>query len=497
MVSMKNLSRTLGIIAMLAVIGLVVVGCGEDPADSLFVPSTNSDTANDVNTLGLVGTAVTSSAKTVADAAIASGKIAITSVAKGTATITVSDAADRKATISVTVSETGAITIGTIVKYTPQNGDPGSDPFNGTWMDTNQAIKIIAANGTFNQYVPDSSSTWTEVIKGTYSSNANGSVEIVIIEINPVMFGSNDEWFTWDFFAEMAPPELVTAVGGQRQTFIISNNQFTANQVTFTKDTSAAPPPDPLSITISGITGKDGKIAMIALFESSEAMLVEGFVASGGYQVVNGSVTINLADNNGESFTDSDEYYIGLQFNDGTFYSYTGDAAYFSDVTDAPSALAKIAALPKYLVSANTPIAFNQFADATQVYGLFNPPDPLQGTWVGTQSVTNGSGGTTDRELEIIAADGSWEQTMTNDGDPPLVFEIVRGTYSTSGNNVTFTIAEINVGTFSDGIDAWVDFVDADAGFKEVMGLDSDVIPVTIEDNQFTANEVIFTKTTE
>ncbi|SDP04853.1 hypothetical protein SAMN04487897_1331, partial [Paenibacillus sp. yr247] len=82
-----------------------------------FTAATNSSTANDVATLGLVGTTATSDAATVATAAINAGHIEITSVGAGTATIKVSDASSHAATIAVTVAADGSMTLGTITKY--------------------------------------------------------------------------------------------------------------------------------------------------------------------------------------------------------------------------------------------------------------------------------------------------------------------------------------------------------------------------------------------
>jgi hypothetical protein len=92
-----------------------------------FTPAVNDSTANDVTTLGLVGTTSVSSAPAVADVEISGGKIKITSVSAGSATITVADAADHKATIAVTVAADGSITIGAITKYESTN------PLLGAW----------------------------------------------------------------------------------------------------------------------------------------------------------------------------------------------------------------------------------------------------------------------------------------------------------------------------------------------------------------------------
>lgn len=107
----------------------VVIGCSggksirvfdvKIEADSVqFTPSTNNATANDIATLGLIGTGdVTSSDAEVATAAIEDGKIKITSKKAGDVTLTVKDANEKTATIKVEVASSGAITVGTITKY--------------------------------------------------------------------------------------------------------------------------------------------------------------------------------------------------------------------------------------------------------------------------------------------------------------------------------------------------------------------------------------------
>jgi formylglycine-generating enzyme required for sulfatase activity len=98
-----------------------VTAC-KTPLNDGFTPQTNSSTANDEATLGLVGTKVESSDVAVATAEIKDGKIiAITSVAEGTVTITVS-AAEYTATSLVTVGADGAVSIGTIRKGGPSGG---------------------------------------------------------------------------------------------------------------------------------------------------------------------------------------------------------------------------------------------------------------------------------------------------------------------------------------------------------------------------------------
>ncbi len=89
---------------------------GEVKTSATFTPETNSNTANDAETLGLVGISVTSSAEAVATAEIDNGNIAITSVSAGSAVITVSDGTN-EATIEVAVSTLGAVTVTKINKY--------------------------------------------------------------------------------------------------------------------------------------------------------------------------------------------------------------------------------------------------------------------------------------------------------------------------------------------------------------------------------------------
>jgi hypothetical protein len=78
-----------GMVALLLAFGLILTGCPTDGGggggdDDSFTAQTDSSTANDEETLGLVGTGVSSSDSSVATAAITDGKIGITSVAPGT-----------------------------------------------------------------------------------------------------------------------------------------------------------------------------------------------------------------------------------------------------------------------------------------------------------------------------------------------------------------------------------------------------------------------------
>ncbi|MDR3123445.1 MAG: hypothetical protein LBU16_06665 [Treponema sp.] len=118
-------------------------------AQANFAPAVNDATANDVATLGLVGTTAVSGAPAVATAEIAGGKIKITSASAGSVAITVSDAANHSAAIQVTVTASGSITIGAITKYVSVN------PLLGAWAwregDTEE---LLVFTDTIAYYAP-------------------------------------------------------------------------------------------------------------------------------------------------------------------------------------------------------------------------------------------------------------------------------------------------------------------------------------------------------
>lgn len=103
-----------------ATIQVTVAGNGTITIDAIkkYEVAKISNLNNDVETLGFVGTAVSSSDSEIATAELTEdGKVAITPIATGTATITVTNNDGRAATIVVTVGTDGTITIGTITKY--------------------------------------------------------------------------------------------------------------------------------------------------------------------------------------------------------------------------------------------------------------------------------------------------------------------------------------------------------------------------------------------
>lgn len=120
-----------------------------------FNSATNSDTTNDLVTLGLVGTKVESSADTIAKAEIKDGKIAITSVAAGDAEITVTDKNDKTAKIPVTVKSSGEVEVGTIARFT-RSAPTASEKTNANASaGTKGSVKVTGDGLTALEYSQD------------------------------------------------------------------------------------------------------------------------------------------------------------------------------------------------------------------------------------------------------------------------------------------------------------------------------------------------------
>lgn len=213
---MKNMGKArmvpvFGIIFMM-IIGMLFVGCGDDPKDSLFVSTTNSDTANDIATLGLVGTSAVSSNPGVATVISppTEGKIKITSVSEGEAVITVLDADDHEATIDVTVSAIGDIDIGTIVKYLTPNQLSGTavikSPFAPILVNATLVAEYVGseqitltyqwekdnvdiAGKTSQTFVPDSPGSYTVSISAEgYSGVSSAAVTVIDDDLSSYLY---------------------------------------------------------------------------------------------------------------------------------------------------------------------------------------------------------------------------------------------------------------------------------------------------------------------
>lgn len=142
-----------------------------------FTAATNDATANNIETLGLVGTKVDSSAEEYvkADLTTTTGKITIKSVkAPGDSaksiTITVTDANTKTATIAVTEARDGSLTLGTITKY--ERPAPVKD------TDYTVAALVLTATNPI-EYSTDAGSTWTALAaSASYTATQNGSVKV-------------------------------------------------------------------------------------------------------------------------------------------------------------------------------------------------------------------------------------------------------------------------------------------------------------------------------
>jgi hypothetical protein len=71
------------------------------------------------------------------------------------------------------------------------NGD--TDSFEGTWIGTGerQGATMVAANGSYTETF-----NGTEIIRGTYSVTGN-TVTMTMVQLNTIVFGSADKWFSW------------------------------------------------------------------------------------------------------------------------------------------------------------------------------------------------------------------------------------------------------------------------------------------------------------
>jgi hypothetical protein len=217
------------------IFGLLFFGCdGNDNGDK-FVVQTSEETNNDVETLGLVGTTVSSNKPNVATAEITGAeKIKITSVSEGIAVITVSDDFNHNATINISVSETGKIHIDTIVKYIQQI----VDPFVGTWSAFVQDATIILDCDNANWIITFSYLDIQE--KGTYLLPANGSGAFTITHVKNTSTG---DWVT-EIPQDLDPnPYGVYGITTLPFYFdvIITNDQLTLNNITFTKNEIVVP----------------------------------------------------------------------------------------------------------------------------------------------------------------------------------------------------------------------------------------------------------------
>jgi hypothetical protein len=107
--------------------------------------------------------------------------------------------------------------------------------------------------------------------------------------------------------------------------------------------------------------------------------------------------------------------------------------------------------------------------------------DPFVGTWTGTDP-----GG---RRAKIVAANGTCRQFL---GSGSTETEIIRASYTSTGNTVTVTLTLINKLIFG-GTYNWVPYAQLDEEEKEYIG-GKDTWTITITGNTLIANGITFTK---
>jgi hypothetical protein len=101
--------------------------------------------------------------------------------------------------------------------------------------------------------------------------------------------------------------------------------------------------------------------------------------------------------------------------------------------------------------------------------------DPIKGTWVNT-----------DVDAIISAANGTFKQFSSS-------VEVVRGTYTYSGNVVTVKMTEVNPIIFG-RTGAWIKYSDLSSAEKASLGYNTDTFMLTINGNTFSTMGLTFTK---
>ncbi|MDR2053442.1 MAG: InlB B-repeat-containing protein [Treponema sp.] len=102
--------------------------------------------------------------------------------------------------------------------------------------------------------------------------------------------------------------------------------------------------------------------------------------------------------------------------------------------------------------------------------------DAFKGTWVSD-----------DNFVRLEASDGSFKQYLVSNSK-----EVVRGTYTVSGNTVTVNMTQINTVMFG-GADTWVSWADLSSEYREYIG-GSETWQITIVGNSFTSGDTTLTK---
>jgi len=208
----------LGLLVILLAFGFI--GCDDSDGDNeeTFTSSTNETISNDINSLGLVGTSVSSSNVNIATAVITSGKIKITSVGQGSAVITVIENS-KNAIINVSVSKTGIITIESIVKYDTtgeeniQLPEPvGINELSGKTYDSGFFIINFSSDNSYSLSSRLEDNTPFIFETGFYSWNSSQKTVIVAVDKYNLGFGLKNkieiEEDLFGIYSSLPPEEL-------------------------------------------------------------------------------------------------------------------------------------------------------------------------------------------------------------------------------------------------------------------------------------------------
>ena len=207
-----------------------------------FTAATNADTANNIATLGLVGTSVASSAQeyVTADLTTTTDKITIKSVkAPGDSaknvTITVTDAAGKAASIPVTENRDGSLTLGNITKYAVPK------PVSGTDFELSADKKLTAKKDNM-EYKVSTATEYTALTANTPTAALeNGSYSIRFKAVDNAYAASEDTTFTvsnggsvnetWSFATNPASFDTSSASVAGTATVVTSDDGSSDNVV--------------------------------------------------------------------------------------------------------------------------------------------------------------------------------------------------------------------------------------------------------------------------
>lgn len=158
---------------------------------SNFAESTE-EVANDIATLGLIGSEATSNDTSIATVAIADGKVKITSKAAGSTTVTVTDANSKTATIAVSVNGAGAVTAAVSAKYAV------AKPVKGTEFEVTETTEASPNKGSITakvdglEYKTKDGAEYTALTKDTSVDLDLGAYVVRVAAVDGVYAASAD-----------------------------------------------------------------------------------------------------------------------------------------------------------------------------------------------------------------------------------------------------------------------------------------------------------------